>query len=92
MIYPPDKMPGSISIKKCLIFQNTTTYANTTVDGIISRPYVPHRYVSPLESPNVTTIETRAGSVLIFFQPFSILQSISGLSAEVPHLSTKVPN
>ncbi|CAB4033312.1 sodium-coupled monocarboxylate transporter 1-like, partial [Paramuricea clavata] len=41
MIYPPDKMAGSISIKECK-FYNSTTYANTTVDGIIAKTFVPH--------------------------------------------------
>ena len=42
IIYPPDKMAGSISIKNC-DFYNATTYANTTVDGIISKTFKQHR-------------------------------------------------
>jgi hypothetical protein len=45
MIYPPDKMAGSISIKECdLESYNSTTSANRTVDGLMSTTFVPHRY------------------------------------------------
>ena len=47
MIYPPDKMAGSISIKECS-FYNSTTYANQTVDGILTKTFVPHKYVSAI--------------------------------------------
>ncbi|CAB4023530.1 sodium-coupled monocarboxylate transporter 1-like, partial [Paramuricea clavata] len=38
VIYPPNKMAGSISIKAC----NSSIYANTTADGIMSKTFVPH--------------------------------------------------
>ncbi|XP_028404915.1 sodium-dependent multivitamin transporter-like [Dendronephthya gigantea] len=41
ILYPPDKMAASISIKKCDFF-NATSYANITGDGIISRNFIPH--------------------------------------------------
>ncbi|XP_046853456.1 sodium-dependent multivitamin transporter-like [Xenia sp. Carnegie-2017] len=41
MIYPPDKKAGDISIKGCK-FYNSTLYLNQTIDGIISKPFVPH--------------------------------------------------
>ncbi|CAB4000220.1 sodium-coupled monocarboxylate transporter 1-like [Paramuricea clavata] len=37
-IYPPNKMAGSISIKAC----NSSIYANTTADGIMSNTFVAH--------------------------------------------------
>ncbi|XP_028404903.1 sodium-coupled monocarboxylate transporter 1-like [Dendronephthya gigantea] len=41
MVYPPDKMAGSISIKACDHY-NASIYANTTDDGIMLKTFKPY--------------------------------------------------